>query len=343
MKKKIILSIFISLVPLALSIALGSVSISPKDAFAVSMHHIFGRPLDESISAITDNIFWQIRAPRALTAFLVGALLSVAGAVMQASLQNPLASSYTLGVSSGASLGAGLMIVSGIQIAFLKTFSLPIAGFIFAVITVLFVINLSAKIDHNLHNQTIILLGMVISLFVSAIITLLLCSFPGSVILLYFWMMGSFSARNWTHVSILLPTALLGTLILSSFSRELDIMTFGDEQSNSLGVNVKVVKKFLILFAALLTGIAVSFTGTIGFIDLVAPHVVRKIFGARHKIVLPMTFFIGGAFMALADLISRTLLAPKEIPVGAVTALIGAPFFAYIFFHKSKEKEDVKE
>lgn len=182
MKKKIILSIFISLVPLALSIALGSVSISPKDAFAVSMHHIFGRPLDESISAITDNIFWQIRAPRALTAFLVGALLSVAGAVMQASLQNPLASSYTLGVSSGASLGAGLMIVSGIQIAFLKTFSLPIAGFIFAVITVLFVINLSAKIDHNLHNQTIILLGMVISLFVSAIITLLVASFPGSVI-----------------------------------------------------------------------------------------------------------------------------------------------------------------
>ena len=274
--------------------------------------------------------------PRALVAFLVGGALAVSGAVMQSLLQNPLASSYTMGVSSGSSLGASIIIISGISSFALRSFLLPATGFVFALITVLFVIFFSSRIDKNLHSYTIILIGMVISLFVSSILTLMASLFPEHSGQIYYWMMGSFSSRKWTHVSILAPTCILITFIIWLNSRELDIMTFGDDQAMSIGVNTKSRKIFLIVITSLLTGVSVSFAGIIGFIDLVAPHAVRKIFGAKHKAVIPMSFLYGGAFMSIADLISRTILSPREIPVGAVTALIGAPFFILIFFKKRK-------
>ena len=155
---------------------------------------------------------------------------------------------------------------------------------------------------------------------------------------IYFWMMGSFSARNWSHVLIIIPVSIIVTFIIMLFSRELDIMTFGDDQAMSIGVNTRHKKILLIMLTALLTGVSVAFTGTIGFIDLVAPHAVRRIFGARHKAVIPMSFLFGGAFMSVMDLIARTLLSPREIPVGAVTALLGAPFFIILFFKKRDTK-----
>ena len=282
------------------------------------------------------SIFWSIRVPRALTAFLVGGALAVSGAVMQSLLQNPLASSYTLGVSSGSSLGAAIVIVLGVSSFALRSFLLPTAGFTFAVVTVLFVILFSIRIDKNLHSYTIILMGMIISLFVNAILTLMASLFPNHANQIYFWMMGSFSSRNWTHVLILAPVSLIITILIWLNSKELDIMTFGDEQASTMGVNTKAKKILLIILIALLTGVSVAFTGTIGFIDLVAPHAVRKVFGSRHKSVIPMSFLYGGAFMSISDLVSRTIISPREIPVGAVTALIGAPFFVLIFFKKRR-------
>jgi len=222
------------------------------------------------------------------------------------------------------------------SVTWLNYLLLPAAGFTAGIITVIAVLSFSSHLDHNIHNQTIVLMGMVVSLFVRAILTLTMSLSPKHAQQLYLWMMGSFSSRNWIHVSILLPSTLIITFILFLFSRELDTLTFGEEEAASIGVDTHKTKKLLIVLASLLTGISVSFTGTIGFIDLVAPHAVRKIFGSSSRTVLWMSFFYGGAFMALADLISRTVLAPREIPVGAVTALIGAPFFAYIYFHKSK-------
>jgi iron complex transport system permease protein len=177
-------------------------------------------------------------------------------------------------------------------------------------------------------------MGMVISLFVNAVLTLLASLFPNHSNHIYFWMMGSFSSRNWTHVLILAPVSVIVTLLIWFSSRELDIMTFGDADAMSMGVNTRRRKIILILLTTLLTGVSVAFTGTIGFIDLVAPHSVRKIFGSKHKAVIPMSFLYGGAFMSIADLISRTIISPREIPVGAVTALIGAPFFIIVFFRK---------
>ena len=319
-------------------INIGSVYVALPDALYITMHKLFGITLPARIEPMTVSIFWNIRVPRALVSFFVGGSLAVSGAVMQSLLQNPLASSYTMGVSSGSAVGAALIIISGIQTFALRSILLPLTGFVFALLTVFFVILFSSRIDRNIHSYTIILIGMVISLFVSAMLTLIAALVPDHSQQIYFWMMGSFSARNWSHVLIIIPVSIIVTFIIMLFSRELDIMTFGDDQAMSIGVNTRHKKILLIMLTALLTGVSVAFTGTIGFIDLVAPHAVRRIFGARHKAVIPMSFLFGGAFMSVMDLIARTLLSPREIPVGAVTALLGAPFFIILFFKKRDTK-----
>ncbi len=336
--KKYILSLIICIFILIMCINIGSVYVALPDALYITMHKLFGITLPARIEPMTVSIFWNIRVPRALVSFFVGGALAVSGAVMQSLLQNPLASSYTMGVSSGSAVGAALIIISGIQSFALRSFLLPLTGFVFALLTVFFVILFSSRIDRNIHSYTIILIGMVISLFVSAMLTLIAALFPDHSQQIYFWMMGSFSARNWSHVLIIIPVSIIVTFIIMLFSRELDIMTFGDDQAMSIGVNTRHKKILLIMLTALLTGVSVAFTGTIGFIDLVAPHAVRRIFGARHKAVIPMSFLFGGAFMSVMDLIARTLLSPREIPVGAVTALLGAPFFIILFFKKRDTK-----
>ena len=336
--KKYILSLIICIFILIMCINIGSVYVALPDALYITMHKLFGITLPARIEPMTVSIFWNIRVPRALVSFFVGGALAVSGAVMQSLLQNPLASSYTMGVSSGSAVGAALIIISGIQTFALRSILLPLTGFIFALLTVFFVILFSSRIDRNIHSYTIILIGMVISLFVSAMLTLIAALFPDHSQQIYFWMMGSFSARNWSHVLIIIPVSIIVTFIIMLFSRELDIMTFGDDQAMSIGVNTRHKKILLIMLTALLTGVSVAFTGTIGFIDLVAPHAVRRIFGARHKAVIPMSFLFGGAFMSVMDLIARTLLSPREIPVGAVTALLGAPFFIILFFKKRDTK-----
>ncbi|MBR6488239.1 MAG: iron ABC transporter permease [Clostridiales bacterium] len=334
----IVLSLAACLFILILAIRAGSVYISLSDLFKIIGSHITGRPLPAEVDPMSDSIFWTIRMPRAITAFLVGGALSVSGAVMQAVLQNPLASSYTLGVSSGASLGAGFVLLCGFSVAGLESFMLPLAGFVFGLLTVALSILLASRIDRSVSNQTIVLIGMILSLFVTGIMNFMMTFYGDRSKQLWLWMTGSFSARNWTHCAILFVIGLIGFVILFMLSGRLDILTFGELQASSMGVEVKKTKIIAMLVASLLTGVSVAFAGVIGFIDLAAPHIVRKIFGPSHRIVIPMSFVYGGAFMALCDLAARTALSPREIPVGAVTALVGAPFFAYVFFAKGRRK-----
>ena len=331
-KLKITISIVISIVFILLSIGVGSVYISASDILSVIMNKIFGTNLKDTIDESVVSILWEIRMPRTFTAFFVGAALSVSGAVIQSLLQNPLASSYTLGVSSGASLGAAIVIVSGIAGAALGIFLLPLAGFTAGFLTIILVILISSKLDHNMGNHTIILFGMVFSLFVNACLTFLSTMNSQHMQRLILWQMGSFSGRRWVHVAILFTCSVLGTLFVLKYVRELDIMTFGDEQAMSIGVDTGNVKRILLLAASFLTGVAVCFAGIIGFVDLTIPHVVRRLFGSKHKYVIPISFIMGGAFMCFADMLSRSLMSPREIPVGAVTAFVGAPFFAYVYF-----------
>ena len=329
----VILSVIACFVILIICIRAGSVYISLKDLASVIGSHITGNPLPGDVSPMLDSIFWEIRMPRAIVAFLVGGSLAVSGAVMQALLQNPIASSYTMGVSSGACLGAALVLVSGISIPF----AMSGAGFVTGLIAVIAVLLFASAIDRMSSNATVVLIGMVFSLFVTGIMNLLATLYSDHAKRLWLWMLGSFSARNWTHAAIILPVAVIGTVIIVFYSRELDIMTFGEEQSKAMGVETRKVKTVLIILSSVLTGVSVSLAGVIGFVDLVAPHVVRKLFGPEHKTLIPLSFLYGGAFMALSDLVARTILSPQEIPIGAVTALAGAPFFAYVFFAGRKK------
>ena len=335
---KIAISAVLCLFILIVAIRQGSVYISLRDLMGIIGGHITGKGTPADVEPMMDSIFWTIRMPRALMAFMVGGALSISGACMQALLQNPLASSYTLGVSSGASLGAALVIILEISIPVLAGFMLPFAGFAFGLITVVCALLLASAIDKSVSNTTVVLIGMILSLFVNGIMNFLSSLYSDNSKQLHLWMMGSFSARTWTHCAIMLPVCIFGLVCLMLMSRKLDIMSFGDLQAQAMGVDSKNTKNVAILICALLTGVSVAFTGVIGFVDLAAPHVVRKIFGPSHKLVIPMSFLYGGAFMALCDLISRTLLSPREIPVGAVTALIGAPFFAYVFFASRRKR-----
>lgn len=326
----------LALIALALGAAIGSVGVSPRTLIDVLANKLFGATLPEDVSDITVSILWTIRFPRAVCAFLIGAALAASGTVMQSVLRNPLASSYTLGVSSGASLFAAVVIVTGFTLPVLERYTLPLFGFLGGLGTVFLAMALAMRFNRNLENQTVILVGMVLSLFVNALLTLVTALSAERLSQLVFWQMGSFSALTWADAGLVLPVLLLSLVVLLRYSRELDLMTFGEEQALSAGVDLRRVKFLLIAVSALLTGTAVSLAGVIGFVDLIAPHVVRRIFGSNHRAVVPMSALFGGAFMVLADLLARTVLAPQELPVGAVTALIGAPFFAYVYFRRER-------
>ena len=333
---KVFILLFFCVLTLIGAIGIGSVSIPFTDILNIFGSKWFSLPLSESIEPNTVSILWKIRIPRTFMAFLTGSALAVSGTVMQSVLKNPLASSYTLGVSSGATLGVSLIIVTGINLPFFGMFTLPFVGFLFGLGTVFLAIAFATHIDRSMSNQTIILVGLVLSLFVNAILTFITAFSKDRLKQLIFWQMGSFSGKEWSHVFIVFPIVVISIVVLIRYSREMDLMSFGEEQALSVGVELKKTKYILLGITALLTGTAVAFVGIIGFVDLIAPHIVRKLFGPSHRLALPMSALTGGLFLTMADLISRTILAPSELPVGAVTALIGAPFFAYIYFRKRK-------
>ncbi|MCR1952340.1 MULTISPECIES: iron ABC transporter permease [Clostridium] len=335
-KTLMILSIPIVILIICIGTSIGSSNISIMDIISIILHKIFNTNLLEGIESKDVAIIWSIRLPRVLLAFTVGGALAASGAVVQSVLKNPLASPYTLGVSSGASLGVGLLIVSGISIPFLGNFSLPLVGFISSLLTMIIVLLFASKVDKELSNSTIILSGMVFSLFFNAALTTITALFTDKIESITMWQMGSFSMRGWSYLKAGIPFFLIGIIGVMVFSKEMDVLTFGEEQAKAIGVEAEKVKKYLFLFVAVLTGAAVSISGTIGFVDLIAPHIVRKIFGSKHSYVIPMSIVFGGCLMVVTDLISRTIIVPSELPVGAVTAIIGAPFFAYLYFKKSK-------
>lgn len=333
-KKKAIISILLGLIIIGIGTSIGSSNINLLETISILVNKVFNIPLMEGIEPKNIGIVWKLRLPRVLLAFFVGGCLATSGAVVQSILKNQLASPFTLGVSSGASLGAGLVIITGIAIPAVGSFTLPLVGFLFGLGTVYIVVAFSSKIDKTMSNNTVILSGMVFSLFVNAILTTLTALFSEDLQSISIWQMGSFSMKGWSYVKLIIPFAVLGMFGIMRYIREMDIITFGEEHAKTVGVETSKVKSKLFLYSAMLTGGAISLSGTIGFIDLIAPHFVRRIFGSKHKYVIPMSFICGGCLMVIADIIARTIVVPSELPVGAVTALIGAPFFAYVYFKK---------
>lgn len=313
-------------------IGVGSVQVPPGDILSIVMERMFAIPLPDHIPASYSAMVLDMRLPRVLLAFLTGAALAVCGGVMQSLLQNPLASPFGLGVSAGAGLGAAFVIVLGVTSAGLGIFLMPAVSLIFALGTVFLVLFLSAKLDRGMSNVTVILVGMVISLFCNAVISLLATSSPAHAQRIQLWQLGSFSMREWSAVWALLPVTILISLYFMRYAEELDVMTFGEEQAQAMGVDLRKVKGRLMTAVAVLVGTAVAFVGIIGFVDLIVPHMARRFFGAAHRRLIPACALLGGTFLVLCDLAARTLTPPHEIPIGSITALLGAPFFLYLFF-----------
>lgn len=326
-----------SLVVLLLGIGIGSVFVSPADIGAVFANKLFGTPLPGGLNAAVPSLILSIRLPRVLLAFVVGAALAASGTVTQSVLKNPLASPFGLGVSSGAGFGAVLVIAGGMASGLLGTFMLPVFGLVFGLGTVFISIFFAARIDKNFSNNTIILTGMVVSLFMNALMSTLAASNPQTAQRIALWQLGSFAMKEWQHLLVLLPVTAIGIIIFMRYSREMDIMTFGEEQAAAIGLNTKKTKWILISLVAVLTGTSVAFVGVIGFVDLMAPHIVRRLFGSRHRWLLPMSALFGGTFLVACDLAARTLISPSEIPIGSITALLGTPFFIYVFFLSRKK------
>lgn len=334
--KKIIGLILISVLIIGVGTSLGSSSINILHTVSIIGNKLFNINLLENINVNDIEIVWNLRLPRVLLAFLVGGALAVSGATVQSILKNQLASPFTLGVSAGASLGAGVVIVLGISIPFIGKFLLPIVGFIFGIITIFTVVFFSSKVDKIMSNNTIILAGMVFSLFLNSILSLVSAIFSDKIKAITLWQMGSFAMKGWSSVGVIFPFVMVGVFGIMIYTKEMDILTFGEDEAKSIGVDSVRVKRRLFLLTGLLTGSAVALSGVIGFVDLIAPHIVRKIFGSKHNIIVPISFLFGGCLMVFTDFLARTIVTNSELPVGAVTAVFGAPFFAYIYFKKSK-------
>lgn len=326
-----------ALAAVILGIGVGSVPISPVEILQVLANKLWGAALPDQMNSVIPGLVWSIRLPRVLLAFCVGASLAVSGAVMQSLLQNPLASSYGLGVSSGAGLGAAVLIVTGVADSAAGTFLLPAVCLCCGLATMGGALAISTRLDRNLSNNTIILIGMVLSLFLNAIMTTLSTANPDYTQRITLWQLGSLSMKTWKQLGPVALAALVCILAFWRLASELDLLSFGEEQASAMGLERKRVKWILVLLVALLTGTAVAFVGVIGFVDLVAPHIVRRIFGPSHRMLIPACAIFGGGFLSLCDLAARTLASPSEIPIGSITALIGAPFFLYIFFSSRKE------
>lgn len=273
------------------------------------------------------TIVLQIRVPRIIMAAVVGAALSICGAVLQALLRNPLAEPYILGISSGAAVGAVGAILLGL--GGMRALLPPVA-FLGALATLVIVFAV-AKVRERIYSQTLLLAGVVTNAFFTAVVMFMVSITSDARIHgILFWLMGDFGFSSYAEVSIALPLAAGGFLVIFAHARPLNLIITGEDTALQMGVDVERVKKTLLICASLITAAAVSFTGIVGFTGLMVPHMVRMVIGSDHRLVLPASLLFGGAFMITADAIARSIIAPAELPVGVITALCGAPFFIYL-------------
>jgi iron complex transport system permease protein len=306
------------------SLSLGAAKIGVAQVLRVLIHHVV---YFDSPAGPEGLIILSVRLPRILLAGLVGAALAVAGCSFQALLRNPLADPYILGVSSGSALGAVSAILAGLSAT---SFGMPLASFCGAIITVMLVFHVG-KVGRGLHTNTLLLAGVIISSFFSAIIMFFISVVQNEDLSkIVFWLMGDFSFSNYHLILIILPYIAGGIGVIYSNARGLNLIVMGEETAVQLGIDVERLKKMAYIFASLITAAAVSVCGLIGFVGLIIPHSVRMLFGPDHRLLIPASTLVGACFLIASDTIARTIAAPTELPVGAVTATFGAPFFIYL-------------
>ncbi|OMP68082.1 FecCD family ABC transporter permease [Domibacillus epiphyticus] len=319
-----------------LGVSVGTVMIPFRDIASIIAHHLFGTDFSH-IDPSVDSIVWKIRFPRVVLAGLIGASLAIAGAAFQGLLRNPLADPYTLGVSSGASAGAVMVLFFNISIPVLGVFTLPVISVLTAILTIFCVLVFAQAIERSMKVETIILTGIIFSSFLGAFISLMIALTGEELRQIISWLLGSVSMRGWPYIQLMAPFFMVGTLLLLYMAPELNAMSFGEDQARHLGVNVQQKKMVVLIAGSVITGAAVAVSGTIGFVGLVIPHFVRILAGPDHRHVLPLSMISGAGFLILADLAARTIISPTELPIGVITSLIGAPVFAAILINKKRK------
>jgi iron complex transport system permease protein len=289
-----------------------------------------GMIISDSTHPLEFDIFWRLRVPRTCMAFLAGMALSASGMAFQAMFRNPLATPFTLGVAGGASLGSALCIRLGLAFTLLGIGGHVICAFVGALLTILLVYSLT-RVRQGFSCATLLLAGVAISFFSSSLILFIqyLCGFVDSYRIMR-WLMGELAVTGYASIKNLLPFVVIGCGILLCLTRELNLLVSGEEIAASRGVDLRRTKKMLFLATSLMVGGVVALCGPIGFVGMMVPHICRICFGADHRLLTPAVLLFGGSFLTLCDTLARTLIAPAEMPVGVITALLGGPFFLWL-------------
>ena len=277
-------------------------------------------------------IFWQLRLPRVLMSVLVGAVLSVCGAAYQSIFRNPLTDPYVLGVSSGASLGAAVAILLGLEAWLWGVGGMALAA---ALLTVVLIYRI-ASIGNRMHTTTLLLTGVCLTLLISALISFLMVLNQEKMDAIIFWTMGSFGSASWSDVGVMTPVAVAGIAVVLWYARDLNLLLAGSETAQSMGVEVERVKRVLLLATTLMVAFAVSTCGVIGFVGLIVPHAVRLVTGPDNRKVVPYAMLCGALFVLVCDTLARYLLRPSELPVGSLTSMVGAPLFIYLLYKNKR-------
>lgn len=327
--RRIAVGLAVLLVIAALASAVGSVAIPPLTVVKVLASKIPLVDLAPDWPATSETILWKLRLPRIVLAGIVGAALAVSGATYQGLFRNPLADPYLIGVSSGGGLGAIIVLVTSVPTAVFGISLLPVAAFAGG-ITAVTVAYLIARNSDGLPLATLILAGVAISSLVSAVTAYIMIYGDPDLRPVLSWILGGFAAAQWKHSATVIPYLIPAGIVVLSYGRVLNVLQLGEEHAQQAGVNLERTKLLLIGAASLATAAAVSFSGLIAFVGLMAPHAVRLIWGVDYRSLLPMSAVFGAGLMILADLAARTIASPAELPVGIVTAFCGAPFFLYL-------------
>jgi iron complex transport system permease protein len=313
-------SFLLLLLALILSLAIGSVSLSPAQLWAALTGHG---------TETSRTILWAIRLPRTVLIALTGMALSGSGATYQGLFRNPLADPFLIGVASGAGLGAVIAMSINWPYSFWGLLAIPMAAFIAALLTVFIVYSL-ARVGRTVPTTNLILAGVAFSSFATSLTSFLMLRSTNEIRRALGWLMGGASQSDWTAIIAIAPYLFIGLGVLVVSGQTLNLMQFGDEQAQQLGLNVTRAKTILLISASLATAAAVAFSGIIGFIGLIVPHVMRLWWGADYRRLIPLSIISGATALLISDIVARVVLAPQEIPVGIVTALVGAPFFLWV-------------
>lgn len=316
-------------IALLASLAIGAVFIPPSSLLKLVTANLLDSLNIQNVPETFHTILFSLRLPHTILMVLTGAALGASGAAYQGLFQNPLADPYLIGVASGAGLGAVLAMSYRWPANFLSFFAIPMAAFIGALATVA-IVYLLARTGNVVPTTTLILAGVAVGSFASALTTFLMFRSDGEVRRALAWLLGGSTLSGWGPVVAGLPYLIIGIALLLTSGHALNVLQFGDEQAHQLGLPVERAKTLVIIAATLTTAAAVSFTGIIGFIGLIVPHIVRIVWGPDYRRLIPLSLIGGATALLLADLLARVLLAPQQLPVGVITALAGAPFFLWV-------------